>query len=230
MTSLFAHRGDHLQWPENSVGAVAAACENGADGVEIDVWLTSDNHLVVHHDRVVAGVDIPGSTRAQVLARTPVAHLGEVLEAAGHLAVNVEIKAIRSSPYDVSVARAVTAFLEEFDSAHRCLVSSFSLEICDEVRRLSPHRQVGWLAQRRPVTSVLRKVLSSGLTSAHLHFSRVNEAAAQRAADLGIELHVWTVNRERHIDRMLELGVAAIITDDVSLARARREQFGRARA
>ena len=48
----FAHRGLHegSQVPENSLIAFAAALEFGA-GIECDLRLTADNHIVVFHDR-----------------------------------------------------------------------------------------------------------------------------------------------------------------------------------
>lgn len=45
-----AHRGDHLQLPENSLAALRSAAEVGADFVEVDVRDTSDGFLVLMHD------------------------------------------------------------------------------------------------------------------------------------------------------------------------------------
>lgn len=228
MTSIFAHRGHHTQWPENSVGAVASAREIGADGVEIDVWLTSDKVLIVNHDRSVKGRDVTRSTRAEIEVVAPIATLGAVLQATGELRINVEIKSTRSAPYNLAAARAVAQYLDASSVSDQCLVSSFSLAICEEVRRVSPDRKVGWLVTRHSANVVLDKVVARRLTSAHFPFSRVNRAVAQRAAALGIELHVWTPNLDDDLDRMLELGVGALITDDVPLALALRARYERA--
>ncbi len=222
MTSIFAHRGHHVSERENSVAAVEAARDIGADGVEIDVWLTGDKYLVVNHDRSLDGLSLPSSTFAEVSRATPVAQLSEIFEAAGEMRINVEIKSTRSAPYNLMVARAVGDALDASSASSRCLVSSFSLAICDEVRRLFPERRVGWLVQRRPADSILDQVVRSRLTSAHFPFSRVNAAVAKRATDLGVELHVWTPNLHRDIDRMLDLAVGSLITDDVLLAQELR--------
>jgi glycerophosphoryl diester phosphodiesterase len=218
VTSIFAHRGHHVTAPENSVAAVAAARDIGADGVEIDVWLTRDKFLVVNHDRSLHGRSLPSSTLGEVSRALSVAQLGEVLAAAGEMRINVEIKSTRSLPYNLLVARAVGEALDAAPESPRCLVSSFSLAICDEVRRLFPERRVGWLVHRRSADSILDQVVRSKLTSAHFPFSRVNAAVAQRARDLGVELHVWTPNLRRDIERMLDFAVGSLITDDVALA------------
>jgi glycerophosphoryl diester phosphodiesterase len=48
---VFAHRGGADALPEHTLGAYLRAIEDGADGVECDVRLTRDGHLVCVHDR-----------------------------------------------------------------------------------------------------------------------------------------------------------------------------------
>lgn len=48
--AIIAHRGASGLAPENTLAAFAKAIEVGADGVELDVQLTADRQVVVHHD------------------------------------------------------------------------------------------------------------------------------------------------------------------------------------
>jgi len=48
---VFAHRGGGDLLPEHTLGAYLRALEDGADGLECDVRLTRDGHLVCVHDR-----------------------------------------------------------------------------------------------------------------------------------------------------------------------------------
>jgi glycerophosphoryl diester phosphodiesterase len=50
---VVAHRGSSYTQPEHTLAAYACAIEEGADGLECDVRLTSDGHLVCVHDRKV---------------------------------------------------------------------------------------------------------------------------------------------------------------------------------
>jgi len=45
-----AHRGGAGLWPENTMAAFTRAIAAGADGIELDVHLSKDRKLVVHHD------------------------------------------------------------------------------------------------------------------------------------------------------------------------------------
>lgn len=47
---VYAHRGSSAAYPELTRSAYVQALLDGADGVECDVQLTRDGHLVLHHD------------------------------------------------------------------------------------------------------------------------------------------------------------------------------------
>ncbi len=49
--AVFAHRGASAERAEHTLGAYERALEVGADGLECDVRLTADGHLVCVHDR-----------------------------------------------------------------------------------------------------------------------------------------------------------------------------------
>jgi glycerophosphoryl diester phosphodiesterase len=51
---VVAHRGYHRDAPENSLAAIRATAEVGADLVELDVRHTADGALVLMHDSSVA--------------------------------------------------------------------------------------------------------------------------------------------------------------------------------
>jgi len=47
---IIGHRGAAGLAPENTLAAFARACELGVDGIELDVLVSADGELVVHHD------------------------------------------------------------------------------------------------------------------------------------------------------------------------------------
>ena len=49
-TRIIAHRGGASLWPENTLMAFDQALRLGCDGLELDLQLTKDDVLVVHHD------------------------------------------------------------------------------------------------------------------------------------------------------------------------------------
>jgi glycerophosphoryl diester phosphodiesterase len=99
----FTHRGLHYgsEFPENSLIAFAAALELGA-GIECDLRLTSDNHIVVFHDRdawriCASRMEIGKSTLAELLRLTvgghPIPTLDSLLTlVAGRVSLLLEVK------------------------------------------------------------------------------------------------------------------------------------------
>ena len=53
MTMVICHRGDSGRCPENTKLAFCQALQSGAEGIELDVHLTRDGHVVVIHDERV---------------------------------------------------------------------------------------------------------------------------------------------------------------------------------
>lgn len=49
-TLIHGHRGARGIYPENSLVAIQYALELGCDGIEVDLCVTRDDHLIVHHD------------------------------------------------------------------------------------------------------------------------------------------------------------------------------------
>lgn len=64
MTSIWAHRGAAADAPGNTIPAFELAIEQGADGIELDVHLSRDGVLVVHHDETVT---LPSGETARIV-------------------------------------------------------------------------------------------------------------------------------------------------------------------
>lgn len=71
---VFAHRGSSEALPEHTLAAYLRAIEEGADGLECDVRLTRDGHLVCVHDRRLDRV----SNGTGVVSRRNLAELDEL--------------------------------------------------------------------------------------------------------------------------------------------------------
>ena len=66
-----AHRGGAGLWPENTMAAFTRAIAAGADGIELDIHLTRDGKLVVHHDESLKPAIARGPDGAWLTRPTP---------------------------------------------------------------------------------------------------------------------------------------------------------------
>jgi|HubBroStandDraft_1064217.scaffolds.fasta_scaffold71915_2 glycerophosphoryl diester phosphodiesterase len=217
MTLVLAHRGAHARLPENSVAAFAEALALGADGVELDVRLTADDHLVVHHDDAVPGVGPVASATRWALPRA-IASLDEALDACLGSLVNIEVK---RAPSDGASSRTVTLLLELLATRNdRVVVSSFVPTILDEVVAAGAGLDVAWLVAARPGgIDLVAPALERGYTGIHPAREIADEDLVGAAHAAGLAVRPWTVNDPAEVARLAALGVAAVITDEVPAAR-----------
>src|SRR5207253_2382668 len=132
---VFAHRGGSALAPENTMQAFANGLSLGADGIELDVHMSSDDVVVVIHD---TKVDRTTSARGGVavmtaaeLARLDVPALADVLSAFRDTRVIVELK-VNSK----QLARAVVEAVREANAVERVCLGSFGLRALNAARGL----------------------------------------------------------------------------------------------
>ena len=208
---------------ENTIEAFVAARGQGADGVELDVHLSRDGVLVVHHDAdaptlgVLAEHDLEAIRGALPWLPT----LAETLDACTGLLVNIEVK---NSPGDADFdpeersAAAVVALLADRAGRDEVLVSSFSLAAIDAVRAREPMIPTGYLTVLDPAPLVALEIAREhGHGAIHPFYGVLSAetapAVVDRARELGLAVNTWTVDDEPEIARLAEVGVHAIVTD-----------------
>ena len=221
MTKIIAHRGLHVSEVENTVTAFGEARSLGCDGVELDVRRTVDDALVIHHDAEIVGVGHIALTSCRDLP-VGVATLTEAMHACTGMIVNVEIKHDpKESGYDPSgaLARQVVDALSELGWLDDVVISSFDLDTCNAVRQSSSTVQVGWLLGFRsnPMLA-LHECVTRSLNAIHPFFVHVDVELVAAAHDAGVAVNVWTVNEKQDMQRMIDLDVDMLITDDPATA------------
>lgn len=225
--AIFAHRGASHDAPENTLKAFKLALDQGADGIELDVHLSADGHVVVIHDGdLERTTDGTGRVEETTLAELhqlnagegeKIPTLAEVLDLVGDkLTTNIELKGFSG---DVrQLPGAVLGLVNDFGLADQIIYSSFDPRMLIQLHRKDPDARAGMLLP--PGATFARMVFSQLVHpwSLHPHFVSVNKAFMRRAERHGYSVNAWTVNRREDIQRMIDLGVDGIITDLPSLA------------
>lgn len=224
VTKIWAHRGASVDAPENTLAAFRAAVEQDADGVELDVQLTADGHVVVCHDETLdRTTDGTGPLKDRTLAELQaldagagerVPTLAQVLEllAPTRLEINVELKN-SVEPYP-GLQAATLAVVRHAGMADRVWYSSFAHETLPPLRALEPTARLGLLVSRARSGKVAAAATAMGAAAVHPRGDRLlipGWAAAVRRA--GLALHVWTVDSPLLARRAAALGVDAVITN-----------------
>ena len=218
-----AHRGSSGRAPENTLSALRASIEDGADYAEIDVQETADGKIVLLHDtdlKRIAGLnrkiwDVTlaelqqcdaGSWFGDAFKDERVPTLEEAIDLVrGRLKLNIELK---FNGHDKDLAAAVVRIVGAKGFSEECVISSLNDAAVRDVRRLDPTLKVGHIVSAS-VGDLARQdvaflAVRTGATTAGL---------VRRAHDRGVEIHVWTVNGEDEMRSFIDLGVDNILTD-----------------
>ena len=220
---VIAHRGASAIHPENTLAAFEGAATLRADWIELDVHLTGDGGLAVHHDDTLAdGRLIVGLTAGEWPASMP--SLGDVLAVCevNGLGVNVEVKSDPRVAHFDPAYRVVPAVLEALASwSGPLLVTSFDRDCLTRVRELAPAVPTGRLAMDiRDVAKLVDETAAAGHVAINPWDPFVNDdfMAATRAA--GLRVYPWTVDLPDRHRELIALGVDGIITNQPDVLRS----------
>ncbi|TQJ58873.1 glycerophosphoryl diester phosphodiesterase [Arthrobacter sp. SLBN-83] len=235
-----AHRGFSAEGLENSMAAFRAGVELGFRYLETDVHATSDGVLLLFHDetldRVTDGngrvAELPAAevAKARINGREPIPTFDELVAELPGARLNLDVK-------DWSSVRSTAAAIERHQVHHRVLVTSFSDRRRRAVLKLlsQPVASSAGVASNALFTllgpvlprPVFRQLMRRVLRDVHalqvpVRYGRIPVVTAgfiRRAHELGLVVHVWTINEEDEMHRLLHLGVDGIVTDRADLLR-----------
>lgn len=253
---VLGHQGDPTHAPANTIPSFRAALAGGADGIETDIHLSADgvaflrhdDDLATHLDAAAHGIDpaaqvelLPWSRLRELDAGSwfDPTFAGERLPLLSDLPgvlsdglVDLEIKA----PSQHSAADVVRVVHEALVSpawsalvgTGRVVVTSFSPDVVeDAVSRLAPLGvAVGLITATTPPVEEIAALKPLGVDLLVTDHASLDAEAAAAARAAGLATWVWTPNEAEEWDRLLDLGVDAICTDDPVGLRAHLDARG----
>ena len=218
---VFAHRGGSALAPENTIAAFDNGLALGADGLELDVHLSRDGIVVVHHDRLLERTTALrgpiAQQKADDLRRAAVPTLAEVLSRYRDRRVIIEMKV--NSP---ELAAATVAAIRRADAVDRVCLGSFGLRVLRAARALEPaiatsgaREEVRWALYRSWVRWPVSHVAYTGYQIPEMSGRTrvVSRRFVEYAHDAGLGVQVWTVDTPDAARRLMGWGVDALITD-----------------
>lgn len=228
---ITAHRGSSSRAPENTLAALEAAVEDEADCVELDVQQLADGTIILMHDsnfRRTTGVSRnvwevgweevqtydAGSWFSPEFEGERIPTLEEFLQAAdGRMFLNIEIKA---TGREQNLEEEVIRIIREQNFEDQCVITSLQYSVLQNVKAIAPELQTGYILS--VAYGRFYDLEDADLFSVRADF--VTETMVRALHDRGKLIYVWTVNDTDMIEKMNELRVDDIITDEPRTVRA----------
>jgi glycerophosphoryl diester phosphodiesterase len=237
---VIAHRGASENAPENTLPAFEAAVEAGCRYLETDAHVSRDEVVVAFHDHRLDGkTDRRGDIEALTIAEIESADAGyhfagptgtfpfrgrgvgvprleEILARWPDVFVNIDPKTDRC-------VDPLVALIDRLDAWDRVCIGAFSDDRIARVRALGRGRactSMGPLATARAVlaATVTGRMRRQGADCLQVPIRRhgvpiVTERFVRAAHRSRLPVHVWTIDDEPTMHRLLDIGVDAIMTN-----------------
>jgi glycerophosphoryl diester phosphodiesterase len=237
---VFAHRGGAGLAPENTLVAFDQGLASGADGLEIDVHLSRDGVVVVHHDPTVdRTTDRRGDIGAFTVAELERMDAGYRFSRSGLFpfrgqGIGVPTLAAVLARYretriiiemkqdDPALAQATVELVRAADAVERVCLGAFGWRVLRAARALEPavasgasRIEVRWALWRSRIGWPVRHVAYDGYQVPEISKGRrvVSARFVAHARAAGLPVQVWTVDRVEDARRLLGWQVHALITD-----------------
>jgi glycerophosphoryl diester phosphodiesterase len=231
---LVGHKGADVIAPGNTLESFRAAVDAGVDTIEFDVIWLQDAHLPLEqrHPLVVA------HDWEDAAGRTPLT-LTEALDAFLEPPLDgVEIDLDLKLP---GREEEVVAALQERGLIERAMISTMEMHTLKRILELQPALRRGWTFPKtsrdwrkkpwaRPILPVAlrgmrmqlpglaaQKLPQFGVFAMWVYHPLVSARLARICDLAGVELIAWTVDEEKRMRKLVELGVSGLVSNDPRL-------------
>ena len=220
---IIGHRGAMGHIAENTIPSIKKAMELGVDGIEIDIFKSKTGELVVFHDEkldrltnstgFIESLELDSIKNIIVLDKYRIPTLEEVLELIdGQVKLNIELKGYgTASPTNHLINKYINSGGWTQD---KFIISSFKWSELEEIRLLNNSIPIAVLVNSNvnPLDALpfAKKIKAIAVNP---YFKDLNQENIEEIQSNGFKVFPYTVNELHDIERMIELGVDAIITD-----------------
>ena len=230
---IYGHRGVPAQAPENTIYSFQKAFELNVDGIELDVQITKDNVLVVHHDphlerltgkktfintltyKKLLSIDARG-IGYDSLAFQQIPRLDDILEILpDNIAINIEIKSQRL--FSEGMEQPVIDSILKHDLLNRTIISSFNPLRILKVKLLQPNVTTAQLWDIDEKFSSILWVYLSRPDLLHGNIDQFNEDIIAKFKALGMKVYAYTVNSDKQLAKAMQLNINGIFIDNPAL-------------
>ena len=231
---VMGHRGS-IYGVENTLPAVEAAADLGADYAEVDIQLTADGVPVAVHDanlwrlagQLVNVSDLtweelralPLQDLSSYASSGTVASLEELIQFcladSGGMGLLIELKP--ESGQGEALARAILELVEKYDFGERAMFMSLDYPCLTAIHEAHPDWWVGYCAYAS-AGDIDATIWQYDIDFLAVEENLVSNQLVTQAREWGLPVYVWTVYDTDKMEQYLQMGVTGLISDWPDLA------------
>jgi glycerophosphoryl diester phosphodiesterase len=200
---IYGHRGSPRRAPENTMRSFEAALDAGADGIETDLRLLSDQVAVLYHDDEIEETEI------ETLSSADIAERGFVIERLRDLASLSERGTL---VLEVKRSKWEDILVEEVGKWPNIVIASFDHSIIASLAARNLGIELG-LTMFGYLVDLASYAERLGASWCFPSYRYVDDELVASLHARGIRAVPWTVNRPEDWERLRAAGCDGVITD-----------------
>ncbi|MFX1357789.1 MAG: glycerophosphodiester phosphodiesterase [Promethearchaeota archaeon] len=224
---IIAHRGANNLAPENTIKAFELAIELGADFIEFDVRISKDKKIIILHDPgVFRTTHKLGSLKRLTIEKIKsldagdgqkIPTLEELLEFTKgkiNYMCEIKVKDIVEDVLNILNNNNVIDSTILISFKHRELIKSRSKFLQLRLGAIVP-RGIGWIINWFFKKKLILSISKQNFYSINPFYMLVNKKFVDYAHHLGLKVFPWTVNSRKKIEKLINMGVDGILTNNI---------------
>ena len=225
----FAHRGGTEFAPENTYEAFSSAVSIGYKYLETDVHPNADNKLMAFHDSSVDRVtNYKGKIcnftsselkKIKVKEKFQIPFLEDLIESFSKSFFSIDMKSDQS-------VKPLIKLIKSMNAVDRVCFASFSQDRLDYVRDEFDNKCITSMGPREIIKTKISSIINfkqkiipkiSSLPISRYRIKLLNKRHINFLKSLNIKVIAWTINDVEAINKLIDLGVDGIMTDNISV-------------
>ncbi|WP_264536003.1 glycerophosphodiester phosphodiesterase [Flavobacterium sp. N1736] len=216
-----AHRGAKGYEPENTLKAFQKALDLNADGIELDVHLSADGHIIVIHDETidkmtngkgfVNTLSLPELKSFLIKEKHQIPTLNEIFDLVNKKClINIELK---SAETFTKVVDLIEEYVSEKNwNYDHFIISGFDWNALKKVHNLNSNIPIGVLTET-DLDLALAFAETIKAKAIHPYYHLLNQENVNHIQKKGFLVLPWTINIDEDIQKIKNYNVDGIISD-----------------
>ncbi|NFP76155.1 glycerophosphodiester phosphodiesterase [Clostridium argentinense] len=225
----FAHRGDSMYYPENTMVAFEKAIEMGCTGIETDVQMTKDGVLVLIHDeyldRTTNGIGLvknytynelrkldAGSFKDRAFSKCKIPSIEELIECTKNKNIKINFEIKNSIIFYKNIEEKLLFHIMKENIEDKVILSSFNHASMNKCKKLNSNIRTGLLFEKKikDVDEYLYPIKPNAL---HLPYKGLRKELIEKAHKNNLVINIYTVNDVNYMRKLIDMKVDGIITN-----------------
>ena len=231
-TLIIAHRGASNIAPENTLKSFKKAIELGADYIELDLYKTKDNELVITHDlnleRITGNSSLVEELTLQEVRTLDfgegekIPTLEEVIKLCkSKIGIIIEV-------ISKNIGKNIVQLLQDTKLINTTIISSFNFEELLKIQNLEPRLEYAslipyeqrvesnpkWLIWETKKEAI-DKAAKNNFSYIHPHFALVDKQLIDYSHQQHLKVNVYVVDVAPTMKRLIRYGIDGIMTNNL---------------